>query len=134
MAVEATTTSIVRGGRSSLERPRRAQLPDRALRWGLTALAGGILVLIAFFFIRLIAEAQPALSKFGVIGFAFDNDWDVSKDIFGALPLVVGTLISAAIALVIGVPVAVATAVFLTELCPRRLRPSLTIMVELLAA
>src|SRR4051812_20202703 len=134
MAVEATTTSIARGGRSSLERPLRARLPDSTLRWGLTVLAGGMLVLIAFFFIRLIVEAQPALSKFGVFGFTFSNDWDVSKDIFGALPLVVGTLISAAIALVIGVPVAVATAVFLTELCPRRLRPSLTIMVELLAA
>src|SRR3954468_20895418 len=115
MAVEETTTSLGRGGRSSLERPLQARLPDRALRWGLTVLAGGMLVLIAFFFIRLIVEAQPALSKFGVFGFTFSNDWDVSKGIFGALPLVVGTLISAAIALVIGVPVAVATAVFLTE-------------------
>ena len=64
----------------------------------------------------------------------FHNDWDVSRSIYGALPLVVGTLITSAIALVIGVPVAVAAAVFLTELCPRRLRPPLTIMVELLAA
>jgi phosphate ABC transporter permease protein PstC len=132
MAVE--TPSIARPGRSVLERPGRAQLPDRVLRWTLTGLAGGILVLIAFFFIRLIIEAEPAFSKFGVLGFTFDNDWDVSKDVFGALPLVAGTLITAAIALLIGVPIAVATAVFLTELCPRRFRAPLTIMVELLAA
>jgi phosphate ABC transporter permease protein PstC len=133
MAVEATT-SVAPSGRSSLERPLRARLPDRALRWVLTGLAGGILVLIAFFFIRLIVEANPALSKFGVLQFAFDNNWDVSRSIYGALPLVAGTLITAAIALLIGVPVAVATALYLTELCPRRLRAPLTIMVELLAA
>src|SRR4051795_10603322 len=98
MAVEAST-SIARSGRSPLERPLRTRFPDNALRWVLTALAAGILVLIAFFFVRLIVEAQPALSKFGVVGFAFDNNWDVSKDIFGALPLVVGTLITAGLAL-----------------------------------
>jgi ABC-type phosphate transport system permease subunit len=96
MAVEATPTSspLVRGGRSPLERPLRARLPDRALRWVLTGLAAGILVLIAFFFVRLIVEANPALSKFGVLGFAFDDNWDVSRSIYGALPLVVGTLIT----------------------------------------
>jgi phosphate ABC transporter permease protein PstC len=134
MAVEAPEPSIARSGRSLLERPLRARLPDRAVRWVLTGLAAGILALIAFFFVRLIVEANPAFSKFGVLGFAFDNNWDVSRDTFGALPLLVGTLITAAIALVIGVPVAVATALYLTELCPRRLRSSLTVLVELLAA
>jgi phosphate ABC transporter permease protein PstC len=134
MAVEATSTSIARSGRSPLERPLRARVPDRALRWVLTGLAAGILVLIAFFFLRLIVEARPALSRFGVFGFAFDNNWDVSRDTFGALPLVVGTLITSAIALLIGVPVAVATALYLTELCPRRIRSPLTVLVELLAA
>jgi phosphate ABC transporter permease protein PstC len=118
----------------SLTLPLRAKLPDQALRWILTALAAGILVLIGYFFIRLIAEAQPALSKFGVFGFTFDNNWDVSRSIYGALPLVVGTLITSAIALAIGVPVAVATALYLTELCPRRMRGLLTVLLELLAA
>jgi len=114
--------------------PRRAWSADRALRWILTALAVGILALIGFFFVRLIVEAEPAFSKFGVFGFTFTNNWDVSHEIFGALPLVVGTLVTSAIALMIGVPIAVATALFLTELCPRRLRSPLTVMVELLAA
>jgi phosphate ABC transporter permease protein PstC len=134
MAVEATTTSMAGSGRSPLERPLRARLPDRLLRWTLTALAAGILILIAFFFIRLIVEANPALSKFGVLHFAIDNDWDVSRSIYGALPLVVGTLITSAIALIIGVPIAVATALYLTELAPRRVRGPLTVLVELLAA
>src|SRR6476469_756241 len=134
MAVEASSTSMAGSGRSPLERPLRARLPDRLLRWILTALAAGILALIAFFFVRLIVEAAPAFQKFGVFGFTFTNDWDVSRSFYGALPLVVGTLITSAIALVIGVPIAVATAVYLTELAPRRVRGPLTVLVELLAA
>ena len=64
----------------------------------------------------------------------FGNDWNVSAEHFGALPLLVGTLITSALALLIGVPVAVATAIYATELCPLRLRAPLTILVELLAA
>ncbi len=134
MAVETTPSPVVRSGRSVLERPLAARLPDRVLRWTLTALAAGILVLIAFFFVRLILEANPALSRFGVFGFAFNNNWDVSRSIYGALPLVAGTLITSAIALLIGVPIAIATALYVTELCPPRLRTPLTVMVELLAA
>jgi phosphate ABC transporter permease protein PstC len=104
------------------------------MKWGLTTLAALILLLIAFFFVRLSIEASPAFQKTGVFGFVFDNDWDVSKDVYGALPLIVGTLITSAVALLIGVPVAVAAALFVTELCPRRLRGSLTVMIELLAA
>jgi phosphate ABC transporter permease protein PstC len=132
--MEAGSLTAAGGGRSVLERSPLARLPDRLLRFGLTALAALILVLIGYFFIRLYAEARPALARFGVFGFAFDNNWDVSHNVYGALPLVVGTLITSVVALLIGVPVAVATALYVTELCPRRLRGPLTIMVELLAA
>jgi phosphate ABC transporter permease protein PstC len=131
MEAGAITTS---GGARALQRTRLAGVPDRVLRWGLTGLAAAILVLIAFFFVRLSIESEPAFSKFGIFGFVFDNNWDVSSNIYGALPLLVGTLITSAVALLIGVPVAVATALYVTELCPRRLRGPLTMMVELLAA
>src|SRR5919199_1838828 len=122
------------GGRSILERPPLARLPDRVLRWGLTGLAASILVLIGFFFVRLYLESRPAFARFGLMGFTLTNDWDVQGQVFGALPLLVGTLITSATALVIGVPVAVSTALYITELCPTRARGTLTGMVELLAA
>ena len=115
-------------------RPVAARVPDDLLRWGLTALAGAILALIVFFFVTLYDEALLAFSKFGWVGFTFDNNWDVSKNIYGALPLVVGTLITAGVALVVGVTVAVAAALYVTELCPRPLRGPLTILIDLLAA
>ena len=131
--MEAGTLSA-RGGRSLVERSPLQRLPDRALKWGLTGLAAAILGLIGFFFVRLYVESNPAFSKFGVLGFIFDNDWDVSRAHFGAVPLLVGTLITSATALLIGVPVAVASALYITELAPRRLKQPLTVLVELLAA
>src|SRR5919201_2867521 len=133
MATQVTALPASRGG-GSPDSPLRRRLPDSLMKWVLTALAAGILVLIGFFFVRLIVEANPAFDKFGVFGFTFDNNWDVSRNIYGALPLVVGTLITSAIALVIGVPIAVATAIYVVELCPRRLWQPLSITVELLAA
>jgi phosphate ABC transporter permease protein PstC len=130
--LEASATSAS-GGRSGLERSSLSRLPDRALKWGLTSLAVLILALIVFFFIRLIGESGSTFSTFG-ISFVFGNDWDVSRSIFDGLPLLVGTLITSGVALVIGVPVAVATALYLTELCPRRLRAPLSMLVDLLAA
>jgi phosphate ABC transporter permease protein PstC len=132
--VEATATTATRpGGRSLLERSPLGRLPDQLLKWGLTALAALILVLIGYFFVRLIGQSQDALNRFG-LSFVFGNDWDVSRSIYHGAPLLVGTLITSAIALVIGVPVAVATALFIHEICPRRLRTPLGVVVDLLAA
>jgi phosphate ABC transporter permease protein PstC len=121
------------GGRA-LARPPLSRLPDRLLRWVLTGLAAAILILIAYFFTRLITESEPVFSTYGVLKFAFSNEWVPSQELYGALPLVVGTVITSAIALLIGVPVAVASALYVTELAPRRLRQPLIVLVELLAA
>jgi phosphate ABC transporter permease protein PstC len=130
----ATAPDVRPGGRSLLERSPSARRADPLFRAVLMTLAGLILALIAFFFVYLVVKAQPALSHQGVFSFLFTNDWNPSKAIYGAWPLVVGTLVTAAIALVIGVPVAVAAALFITELAPRRVRGPLVVLVELLAA
>jgi len=131
--VEAATAAT-RGDRSALERSPLAGLPDRLLKYGLTTLAALILALIVYFFVRLVGQAKPAFEKEGVLGFTFGQPWDVNAGHFGALPLLVGTLVTSVIALVIGVPVAVATALFVTELSPRRIRGPVTVLIELLAA
>jgi phosphate ABC transporter permease protein PstC len=146
--VEASATTTSGGGRSVLERSPLGRLPDQVLKWGLSALAAGVLILIAYFFVRLIGQSSTALGHVGVLDFAFRNNWDVSQlqqgascttanDLhctFGGWALVLGTLITSGIALVIGVPIAVATALYLTELCPRRARAPLAMLVDLLAA
>ena len=123
-----------RGDLSVLERSLRERAADPVFRALLLGLGLGVLAIIIYFFIKLAAESSDAFSKFGVLGFTFGADWDVSRLQFGAWPLLFGTIVSSAIALIIGVPIAVATALFLTELCPRRLRGPLGILVDLLAA
>ncbi len=143
MEVSATTLG---GGRSSLERSPLSRLPDWFLQFGLAGLAAAVLILLGAFFVVLIAQSSSALSHVGVLSFLFHNNWDISQlsqggacqvgshCTFGAWPMLLGTLLTAGIALVIGVPVAVGTALFLTELCPRRARGPLSILVDLLAA
>src|SRR3954469_12343283 len=129
----SVTANLVGGGRA-LGRSPLSRLPDRLLKWGLTGLAAAILLLIGFFFVKLAIEANPVFSKYGVVDFVFSNEWVPSKQLYGALPLVVGTLITSAVALLIGVPVAVASALYVTELAPKRAKQPLVILVELLAA
>jgi phosphate ABC transporter permease protein PstC len=132
MSAEAHLTS--RGGPVFGERPRLERLADPIFQAALALIAALVLLLIGFFFVFLFDKARPALAHQGVLSFVFTNDWNPSREIFGGWPLVAGTLITSAIALVLGVPVAVASALFVTELCPRRLRAPLTALVELLAA
>jgi phosphate ABC transporter permease protein PstC len=127
----ATSTG---GGRSTLERSLLARLPDRALKWGLTGISFGILALLVYFFSRLTYESSDVFGHTGVFGFVFTDDWNPTQESFGALALVFGSVVTAVIALVIGVPIAVATALFVVELCPARLRSPFTILIELLAA
>ena len=128
------SAAISGGGREVLSRSPLARLPDRALRFALTLLAALILALIVYFFVRLVGQARPAFAHEGVFGFVFNNDWNINAERFGALPLVVGTLITSALALLIGVPIALATALYTAELAHPRVRTPLTVLVELLAA
>ena len=66
--MEASVTTAA-GGRSVLERSPLRRLPDRVLKWGLTALAAGVLVLLAYFFIRLIGQSSKAFSHIGFFNF-----------------------------------------------------------------
>jgi phosphate ABC transporter permease protein PstC len=120
--------------RGPLHRGSGPRFADPLLQGVLAAIAAGVLILIGYFFIRLLVEAKPAFDHTGLANFVFSNDWVPSRDQFGALPLVFGTLVTSGIALLIGVPVAVASALYITELSPRALRTPLTVLVELLAA
>jgi phosphate ABC transporter permease protein PstC len=93
-----------------------------------------VLIIIGYFFVQLAIASEPVLARSGIISFIFTNDWDVAHQVFGAWPLVAGTLITSAVALVLGVPVAVAAALYVTELSPTRLRGVFTLLLDLLAA
>src|SRR6188768_777156 len=78
-------------------------------------------------------ESRESITKFG-LGFWTQSSWNPVLGEFGAAPFIWGTLYSSLLALLIATPVAIGIAVFLSELCPARLRTPLTFMTELLAS
>ena len=91
----------------------------------LLAALGGLLV-------ALTIGGWPAISKFG-LGFLTSTTWNPVTDVYGAAAPIVGTLVTAAVALILALPVAGGVAFFLTELCPAPLRRPIGTAVELLA-
>jgi len=82
--------------------------------------------------LSLLSGGWMALSHFG-ISFFTTSTWDPVADQFGAAAPIVGTLITAFLALVLALPVAIGVAVFLVEICPQAIARWLAIAVELLA-
>ncbi len=93
----------------------------------------GLLVLLALITFLLLLRSIPAFRQFGP-GFLSGTIWDPVSAVYGALPFVYGTLVTSAIALLLGVPVSLGIAIFLSELSPAWLRGPLGYVVELLAA
>jgi phosphate transport system permease protein len=106
---------------------------DRAFQWLTLLMALSVFALIVLIGYELADGSRLALHKFGW-HFLVSSDWDPVNEQFGALPFIFGTLVSSLIALIIAVPISIATAVYLTELAPLWLRQPLIMFIELLAA
>lgn len=132
--MEAGTPSVKLSGGRLLSRPPLARVPDTVLKASLWLSATAVLVVIGYFLSRLYLETTGFWSTVGFTHFVFGQSWLPTQDAFGAFPMVYGTLVTSAIALLIGVPVAVATAIYVSELAPRRLAGPLSFTIELLAA
>ncbi len=99
------------------------------------ALAGAVLVILLLTGSTLLSGALPVIQKFGSY-FFIGTLWNpvTGREIFGALPYIEGTLVTSAIALLIGVPISLGIAIFLAEMAPRSIRVPISYIVELLAA
>lgn len=92
-----------------------------------------VLLALLGIIVSLLINAWPTFHKFGA-RFIWYVEWDIVNEEFGAAIAIVGTLVSAGIALLIAVPLAFGIALFLTETCPTWLRRPLGTAIELLAA
>ena len=92
-----------------------------------------VLLILGGVIVALIEGALPAFRAYGV-SFVVSNIWNPVTQKFGALAPIYGTLVTSAIAMLVGIPVAFGVAVFITEICPLWLKRPLATMNELLAA
>ena len=112
---------------------RHGALGDAVFRSLTLLFALLVLVVLGGVILSLVSGALPALEHFG-LRFLVTEAWNPVTEKFGALAPVYGTLVTSAIAMLIGIPVAFGVALFITELCPNWLKRPLSTMIELLAA
>jgi phosphate transport system permease protein len=111
---------------------RRAGAGDTRFR--LMALGAALFVLLVFAGViaSLLIGAMPSFKAFG-FSFIWTEAWRPTREEFGALGSIYGTIVTSAIAILIAFPVGIGVAIFLTDLCPRALRRPIGIAIELLA-
>lgn len=117
------------GRAATLRRFRRGDIAFKSLTL-ISAIT--VLVLLAGVMLALLHGSLPAWRAFG-LGFLTSESWNPVTEKFGALPAIYGTLVTSIIAMLIGVPVSLGIAFFLTEICPERLKRTVSIAIELLA-
>jgi phosphate transport system permease protein len=116
------------------KRAQRSKLFDSFFSKSTFAASWGTVLLLVWIALEVGYAALPAMRQYG-FGFIIGTDWDPSNDVYGALPLIYGTMVSAGLALLISTPLGVAIAIFLTEdYLPPKLRSFCKFLVELLAA
>jgi len=112
---------------------RRLRTGDEIARLVTLASAVGIVLLTGLLVYELWQTSAESRHKFGW-EFLTSQEWDPVARQYGALPFLYGTVVTAAIALLLAVPVGLGSAMFLSELAPPRLSDALTFLIELLAA
>lgn len=130
---EANTRSITRRP-DSVGRPfRLPTLSDRTYKGGLYVVAVLFAIMMIALVVTLVFQAAPALNHFG-LSFITGTTWDPVHAKYGALPFIIGTLETTAIAMVLAVPIGLGTALFLVHALHGRVRAVISTAVELLAA
>lgn len=88
---------------------------------------------VALICIFLFANGLPAMSEIGIAEFLTGTTWRPGNDIYGIFPMIMGSIYVTAGAVLIGVPVAILTSVFMAKYCPKKIYPLLKGATELLA-
>ncbi|HIR27068.1 MAG TPA: phosphate ABC transporter permease subunit PstC [Candidatus Choladousia intestinigallinarum] len=88
---------------------------------------------VALICVFLFANGLPAMGEIGIFDFLFGQTWRPSNDLYGIFPFILGSIYVTAGAILIGVPVALLTAIFMVHYCPKRLYPFFKATVNLMA-
>ena len=128
-----TDTIAISGREGRVARSAPSKGFDLAFQFASLGSALIVLAVLAGILGSIVYGGWPAFQEFG-FGFLTSSKWNVGTEQFGAVVAVTGTLVSALIALLIGVPVSLGIAVYLTQLCPGWARKPVAMTIELLAA
>ena len=88
-----------------------------------------VILICAFLF----ANGVPAIGKIGVFNFLLGETWKPGNDLYGILPFILGSIYVTAGAIIVGVPIAILTSVFMAYYCPKKLYGPLKAGINLMA-
>lgn len=106
---------------------------ERVMKYIFTVCAVTAVACVLMITIYMIISGAPAIGKIGLTDFLFGDTWYAKKEQFGILPLILTSVFGTLGAIVIGVPIGLLTAVFLSELAPKAMKNVVKPAVELLA-
>ena len=106
---------------------------DKLIKLSLLMIALSAVSVLAIITIFIFEQGLPIMFKYGPGHFLLGQDWYPSEKSFGLLPMIIGSLMVTFGALIIGVPLGLASAIFLTEFSSRRVARFLKPVIELLA-
>jgi phosphate transport system permease protein len=129
-SINVPSAGPIAGSRSFLSRLRNG---DEIARLVTFLFAASVVLITVLLVYELWIGAAVSRHKFG-LGFFFTRVWDPIAEQFGALPFIYGTLVTAAVSLLLAVPLGIGAAIFLAELAPQKLSDPLQFFIDLLAA
>ena len=88
---------------------------------------------VALICIFLFANGIPAMKEIGFLDFLIGDTWRPSNDLYGILPFILGSIYVTAGAIIVGVPIAILTSVFMAYYCPKKLYGPLKAGINLMA-
>ncbi|HMM66635.1 MAG TPA: phosphate ABC transporter permease subunit PstC, partial [Dokdonella sp.] len=125
------TTIAARGSVPEPE-SRRDELQDKGFSYVLAITAFFVLIALAGAALSMLWGGREVLAQEG-LSFFFSAEWNPVENRYGALVPIFGTLVTALIAMIVGVPVSFGIAIYLTEVAPSWLRTPVGSAIELLA-
>ncbi len=111
----------------------KGKLTEQIMRFVFLIAAFASVLAVALICIFLFSNGIPAMLKIGIPDFLLGQKWKPSNNLYGILPFILGSIYVTAGSVIIGVPTALLTAVFLAFYCPKKLYPILKAMVNLMA-
>ncbi len=106
---------------------------EEIMRLVFLAAACASIALVAMICVFLFGNGLPTIFKIGVTDFFFGQTWRPNNDLYGILPMILGSAYVTLGAIVVGVPIGILTAVFMARFCPESMYKFLKPAVELLA-
>ncbi|MDD3222772.1 MAG: phosphate ABC transporter permease subunit PstC [Clostridia bacterium] len=106
---------------------------ENGMKWVFFLAALTSVLAVALICIFLFAGGVPAMAKIGFGEFLFGQKWKPANDLYGIFPMIMGSICVTGVALLIGVPIAIFTSVFMAAYCPKKIYPLCQAAINLMS-